>query len=63
MRSACDTQVSYSFHLLVLLAQLASEEAKNFKDKNLFVVLIPNKAVLQKAKEEPYKKRGEVSGN
>lgn len=36
--------------------QLATEEAKNFRDRNIFIVLVPNKAVLQKAQEPPKKK-------
>lgn len=36
--------------------QLATEESKNFRDRNIFIVLVPNKAVLQKA-QEPLKKK------
>ncbi|KAG7020824.1 Translation initiation factor IF3-2, chloroplastic [Cucurbita argyrosperma subsp. argyrosperma] len=32
---------------------LATEEAKNLRDRNMFIVLAPNKAVLQKAQEPP----------
>lgn len=36
--------------------QLATEEAKSFSDRNMFIVLVPNKAFLQKAQEQPKKK-------
>lgn len=39
-----------------MIPQLATEEAKNFRDRNIFIVLVPNKAVLQKAQEPPKKK-------
>ncbi|KAG7030084.1 Translation initiation factor IF3-2, chloroplastic, partial [Cucurbita argyrosperma subsp. argyrosperma] len=38
------------------LGELATEEAKNFRDRNVFIVLAPNKAVLQKSQEPPKKK-------
>ncbi|PON70446.1 Translation initiation factor [Parasponia andersonii] len=38
------------------IGELATEEAKNFKDRNILIVLVPNKAVLQKAQEPPKKK-------
>uniref|UniRef100_A0A9I9CIG6 Translation initiation factor 3 C-terminal domain-containing protein n=1 Tax=Cucumis melo TaxID=3656 RepID=A0A9I9CIG6_CUCME len=38
------------------VGELATEEAKNFRDRNIFIVLVPNKAVLQKAQEPPKKK-------
>ncbi|XP_050369017.1 translation initiation factor IF3-4, chloroplastic [Argentina anserina] len=38
------------------IGELATEEAKSFSDRNMFIVLVPNKAVLQKA-QEPSKKK------
>uniref|UniRef100_A0A7N0V638 Translation initiation factor IF-3 n=1 Tax=Kalanchoe fedtschenkoi TaxID=63787 RepID=A0A7N0V638_KALFE len=38
------------------IGELGTEESKNFKDKNLFIVLIPNKATIQKAQDAPKKK-------
>jgi translation initiation factor IF-3 len=35
--------------------QLATEEAKNFRDKNIFITLIPNKTEVQKPQETPKK--------
>lgn len=40
----------------MLDVQLATEEAKSFSDRNMFIVLVPNKAILQKA-QEPSKKK------
>ncbi|KAK6942323.1 Translation initiation factor 3, C-terminal [Dillenia turbinata] len=37
------------------VGELATEESKNLSDKNIFIVLIPNKAALQKAQEPPKK--------
>ncbi|MCI61791.1 translation initiation factor IF-3-like, partial [Trifolium medium] len=34
---------------------LGTEEAKNIRDKNMFVVLVPNKTELQKPEETPKK--------
>lgn len=42
--------------------QLATEESKNFSDRNIFITLLPNKAVLQKAQEPP-KKRDKSTTN
>lgn len=42
--------------------QLAMEESKNFSDRNIFIVLVPNKAMLQKAQDPP-KKRDKSSVN
>jgi len=36
--------------------QLATEETKSFRDRNIFIVMVPNKAALQKAQETPNKK-------
>lgn len=47
---------SPSTFLIFYHTQLATEEAKNFRDRNIFIVLVPNKAVLQKAQEPPKKK-------
>ncbi|KAF3661949.1 putative heat shock 70 kDa protein-like [Capsicum annuum] len=38
------------------VGELATEENKNFRDRNVFIVLIPNKAVVQKGPEQPKKK-------
>ncbi|KAI4335531.1 hypothetical protein L6164_014169 [Bauhinia variegata] len=38
------------------IGELATEEAKNLRDRNIFIVLVPNKAALQKAQEPPKKK-------
>ncbi|KAK3005092.1 hypothetical protein RJ639_017117 [Escallonia herrerae] len=38
------------------IGELGIEESKNFKDRNLSIVMIPNKAVIQKAQEPPKKK-------
>ncbi|KAI3446724.1 hypothetical protein Pfo_003389 [Paulownia fortunei] len=35
---------------------LATEETKNFRDRNIYIVLVPNKAVAQKSQEPPKKK-------
>lgn len=45
---------------LVFLLQLASEENKNFRDRNIFIILVPNKALSQKAQEPPKKKDKQV---
>ncbi|KAM4125680.1 hypothetical protein ACJW30_01G330800 [Castanea mollissima] len=37
--------------------KLATEEAKNFRDRNIFIILVPNKALQQKAQEQPPKKK------
>lgn len=33
--------------------QLATEETKSFRDRNIFRVMVPKKATLQKAQEPP----------
>ncbi|KAF3452932.1 hypothetical protein FNV43_RR03365 [Rhamnella rubrinervis] len=38
------------------VGELATEESKNFRDRNIFIVLVPNKAAQQKAQEPPAKK-------
>ncbi|WOL13890.1 hypothetical protein Cni_G22670 [Canna indica] len=43
------------------VGELATEESKNFRDRNIFMVLAPNKAVLQKTQEQPKKKEKPVS--
>jgi translation initiation factor IF-3 len=35
--------------------QLGTEEAKNIRDKNMFIVLVPNKTEVQKTQETPKK--------
>ncbi|KAH9654328.1 translation initiation factor IF3-4 [Citrus sinensis] len=42
------------------VGELASEENKNFRDRNIFIILVPNKALLQKAQEPPKKKDKQV---
>lgn len=37
------------------VGKLATEEAKNFRDKNIFITLIPNKTEVQKPQETPNK--------
>uniref|UniRef100_A0A1J3FQJ9 Translation initiation factor IF-3 n=1 Tax=Noccaea caerulescens TaxID=107243 RepID=A0A1J3FQJ9_NOCCA len=39
------------------VGELATEESKHFRDRNLFVVLVPNKEVLRKAQEPAPKKK------
>jgi len=36
--------------------QAGLEEAKNFRDRNIFIILVPNKAAVQKTQEPPKKK-------
>ncbi|CAA7048715.1 unnamed protein product [Microthlaspi erraticum] len=43
------------------VGELATEESKNFRDRNLFIVLVPNKDVLRKAQEPPPKKKKKPS--
>ncbi|URE10256.1 Translation initiation factor IF-3, N-terminal domain [Musa troglodytarum] len=43
------------------MATLATEESKNFRERNIFMVLMPNKAVLQKNQEQPKKKEKPVT--
>ncbi|KAF2316996.1 hypothetical protein GH714_010066 [Hevea brasiliensis] len=38
------------------VGELATEESKNFRDRNIFITLVPNKAVLQKTQESPKKR-------
>ncbi|CAN4113260.1 unnamed protein product [Withania somnifera] len=38
------------------ICELATEENKNFRDRNVFIVLVPNKAIVQKGSEQPKKK-------
>ncbi|XP_062078470.1 translation initiation factor IF3-4, chloroplastic [Humulus lupulus] len=38
------------------VGELATEEAKNFRDRNIFIILVPNKTLQQKAQEPPKKK-------
>ncbi|XP_058754510.1 translation initiation factor IF3-4, chloroplastic-like [Vicia villosa] len=37
------------------IGKLATEEAKNFRDRNIFILLAPNKAEVQKPQETPNK--------
>ncbi|KAK8604955.1 hypothetical protein V6N13_082418 [Hibiscus sabdariffa] len=45
------------------VGELAIEESKNFKDRNIFIVLVPNKAVVQKAQQDPGKKKDKPAKN
>ncbi|CAA6672243.1 unnamed protein product [Spirodela intermedia] len=51
------------------VGELGTEESKNFSDRNVFMVLVPNKLVLKKVQEPPKKKEAtatateEVSAN
>ncbi|GMI94645.1 SVR9-LIKE1, Initiation factor 3-4 [Hibiscus trionum] len=45
------------------VGELATEESKNFKDRNIFIVLVPNKAVVQKAQQDPGKKKDKPTEN
>ncbi|KAL0284055.1 UNVERIFIED_CONTAM: Translation initiation factor IF3-4, chloroplastic [Sesamum angustifolium] len=42
------------------IGELATEENKNFRDRNIFIVLVPNKAVALKSQEPPKKKDNSV---
>lgn len=44
-----------------MFVQLATEEAKSFRDRNIFIVLVPNKVILEKSKETPKKKDDAVA--
>ncbi|KAG6676391.1 translation initiation factor IF3-4, chloroplastic [Carya illinoinensis] len=44
------------------VGELATEEVKNFRDRNVFILLVPNKAVVQKPQEPP-KKRDKPAAN
>ncbi|RWW82143.1 hypothetical protein BHE74_00009407 [Ensete ventricosum] len=41
--------------------KLATEETKNLRERNVFMVLMPNKVVLQKTQEQPKKKEKPVT--
>lgn len=36
--------------------QLGIEETKNFRDRNIFIILVPNKVAVQKTQEPPKKR-------
>nr|DAD45334.1 TPA_asm: hypothetical protein HUJ06_003564 [Nelumbo nucifera] len=38
------------------IGELATEESKNFSERNIFIVLVPNKALIQKIQEQPKKR-------
>ncbi|KAH9806321.1 translation initiation factor IF3-4 [Citrus sinensis] len=42
------------------VGELAIEENKKFRDRNIFIILVPNKALSQKAQEPPKKKDKQV---
>ena len=60
-----ETFILYFFFKLAKFAchyvQLATRENKNFKDRNVFIILVPNKVVVQKAQEEQKKKDKSVA--
>ncbi|KAJ4709546.1 Translation initiation factor IF-3 [Melia azedarach] len=43
------------------VGELGTEEAKNFRDRNISIVLVPNKALLQKTQEPPKRKDKSVA--
>ncbi|KAK9130338.1 hypothetical protein Sjap_010825 [Stephania japonica] len=43
------------------IGELATEESKNFRERNIFIILAPNKAVLQKAQDQPKKREKPAS--
>ncbi|KAK7329909.1 hypothetical protein VNO77_24091 [Canavalia gladiata] len=38
------------------VGELGVEESKNFRDRNIFIILVPNKAAVQKIQEPPKKR-------
>ncbi|CAJ1944862.1 unnamed protein product [Sphenostylis stenocarpa] len=38
------------------VGEIGLEEAKNFRDRNIFIILVPNKAAVQKTREPPKKR-------
>lgn len=44
------------------VGELATEESKNFRERNISIVLVPNKATLQKGQDPP-KKRDKSSAS
>lgn len=40
----------------VVILQLATEESKNFAERNIYLVLVPNKIAIQKEQDELNKK-------
>ncbi|KAL3623932.1 hypothetical protein CASFOL_032748 [Castilleja foliolosa] len=42
------------------VGELAVEEAKGFRDRNMFIVMVPNKTIVQKPQEPQKKKDGPV---
>ncbi|KAK8655185.1 hypothetical protein V6N13_107775 [Hibiscus sabdariffa] len=45
------------------VGELATEERKKSKDKNIFIILVPNMAVVKKAQQDPGKKKDEPTKN
>lgn len=54
------SQFVQHIHWCVAL-QLAVEESKSFRERSMTLVLVPNKAVVQKAPESPKKKEKTAS--
>jgi len=46
----------FKFSIKTTYVQAGLEEAKNFRDRNIFIILVPNKAAVQKTQEPPKKK-------
>ncbi|KAF9614641.1 hypothetical protein IFM89_019618 [Coptis chinensis] len=43
------------------IGELGTEEAKNFRERNIFLVLLPNKAIQQRIQEQPKRKEKSVT--
>lgn len=41
--------------------QLATEESKNFRDRNLFIILVPNKEMIKKPQEPSSRKKKKIA--
>jgi translation initiation factor IF-3 len=39
------------------IGELATEESKNFRDRNMFIILVPNKEMIRKPQEPPTRKK------
>ncbi|CAH2061298.1 unnamed protein product [Thlaspi arvense] len=45
------------------VGELATEESKNFRDRNLFIILVPNKEMIRKPQEQPSRKKKKPAEN
>uniref|UniRef100_A0A1J3IZY8 Translation initiation factor IF-3 n=1 Tax=Noccaea caerulescens TaxID=107243 RepID=A0A1J3IZY8_NOCCA len=43
------------------IGELATEESKNFRDRNLFIILVPNKEMIKKPQEQPSSRKKKKS--